>query len=136
MSAAQARRTLPTVSVRLSAGSHRRDLLKPDQVIRTPSTGMRVTLTSARRDFVDRRGVSQAIHARRGVVVRSAMGRAERERIILEHIAAENRGDAEATVGTFAVPRYEVVPTGEVHEGAAAVGAFLSETMRTFPDLQ
>ncbi len=48
---------------------------------------------------------------------------------------AENRQDSAGTVATFAVPRYEVVPTGEVHEGPQEVARFLDETMRAFPDM-
>ena len=51
-----------------------------------------------------------------------------------EHIASEDRKDFGATVRTFAEPRYEVVATGETHEGSAAVAAFLSETAVAFPD--
>jgi steroid delta-isomerase-like uncharacterized protein len=63
------------------------------------------------------------------------MGRAERERIVREHIESENRHDTAATVATFAAPRYEVVPTGEVHAGPEAVGRFLDESQRAFPDM-
>jgi steroid delta-isomerase-like uncharacterized protein len=62
--------------------------------------------------------------------------RARRERIVREHMAAEARGETDATVATFARPRYEIVPTGHVHEGAAAVAAFLADTFRGFPDLR
>src|ERR1051325_6008152 len=62
--------------------------------------------------------------------------RAARERIVRAHMEAENRKDAAATVETFSHPRYEVVPTGEVHEGARAVAAFLDETNRAFPDFK
>jgi steroid delta-isomerase-like uncharacterized protein len=63
------------------------------------------------------------------------MGRREREDIVRAHIDAENRGDVTATVATFAAPRYEVIPTGEVHDGADAVARFLGETVRVFPDM-
>jgi steroid delta-isomerase-like uncharacterized protein len=64
------------------------------------------------------------------------MGRAERERIVKEHVDAENRHDSAATVATFAAPRYEVVPTGEVIDGKEAVTRMLDETMDAFPDLE
>ncbi len=64
------------------------------------------------------------------------MGRAERERIVIAHMEAETRLDSAGTVATFASPRYEVVPTGEVIDGAEAVGRLLDETMRAFPDLR
>src|SRR4051812_26881696 len=63
------------------------------------------------------------------------MGRAERERIVKEHIDAENRGDTASTVATFAAPRYDVVPTGEIIEGPEAVAQSLDEIMHAFPDL-
>lgn len=63
------------------------------------------------------------------------MGRTERERIVLAHIDAENRGDVAATVATFAAPRYEVIPTSETHDGTDAVTKFLEETTRVFPDM-
>ena len=59
--------------------------------------------------------------------------RAARERVVREHIASEERGDFDATVATFHRPRYEVTPTGETFDGAAAVRAFLDESGRAFP---
>lgn len=50
-----------------------------------------------------------------------------------EHMASEERGDFDATVATFERPRYEVTPTGEAFDGAAAVHAFLAETGTAFP---
>src|SRR5688572_19905911 len=64
------------------------------------------------------------------------MGKAERERIVKEHVDAENRHDTAATVATFAAPRYEVIPTGEVFDGPDAVTRMLDETMLAFPDLE
>jgi len=64
------------------------------------------------------------------------MGREQREQIVMAHIEAENRGDVAATVATFATPRYEVVPTGEVHDGVDAVTRFLAETTYVFPDMK
>jgi steroid delta-isomerase-like uncharacterized protein len=64
------------------------------------------------------------------------MGKAERERIVREHVDAENRRDVAGTVATFAAPRYEVIPTGEVYDGADAVTRMLDETMHAFPDLE
>jgi len=57
-----------------------------------------------------------------------------REKIVQEHMDAETDKNAQHTVGTFSHPRYEVVPTGEVHEGAQAVESFLLESMNAFPD--
>jgi steroid delta-isomerase-like uncharacterized protein len=62
--------------------------------------------------------------------------RAKREAIVREHVASENRHDFAATVATFATPRYEVMPTGEHHDGGAQVKSFLEETFAAFPDMQ
>lgn len=51
-----------------------------------------------------------------------------------EHIDSENRHEFDATVSTFSRPRYEVTPTGEVHEGADEVLAFLLESHAGFPN--
>ena len=59
----------------------------------------------------------------------------DRERVVRAHIAAEAGGDWAAARATFHHPRYEIVATGEVHDGPAAVTAFYDETARAFPDL-
>ncbi len=46
----------------------------------------------------------------------------------------ENDYDFPGCIGAFAHPRYEIVATGEVHDGPAAVDAFLAENRRAFPD--
>lgn len=63
------------------------------------------------------------------------LSHAERERTIEDHIAAENRHDAAAAIATFARPRYEVVGTGEVHEGAEEVAAMYAELFAAVPDV-
>jgi predicted ester cyclase len=60
--------------------------------------------------------------------------RKAREAVVLEHIESENQHDFPATVGTFSRPRYEVTPTGEVHDGAGAVLRFLLESHDAFPN--
>lgn len=59
----------------------------------------------------------------------------ERDRVVRAHMDAEARGDFAAAQATFHHPRYEIVATGEVHDGADAVAAFYGETARAFPDL-
>ena len=49
----------------------------------------------------------------------------------MEHVAAENRHDVEATIATFHRPRYEV--NGEPSEGEAAVRELLQGLMEGFP---
>ena len=48
----------------------------------------------------------------------------------------ENEHDFPGCIGEFHRPRYEIVATGEVHDGPAAVEAFLQENRRAFPDFR
>jgi steroid delta-isomerase-like uncharacterized protein len=57
-----------------------------------------------------------------------------REKIVHEHIDAENRRDAKGTVNTFHSPRYEVFPFGAVADGASAVEELLAGIFSAFPD--
>jgi steroid delta-isomerase-like uncharacterized protein len=59
--------------------------------------------------------------------------REAREAIVLEHVAAENRHDVDATIATFHQPRYEM--NGETSDGETAVRALLEELLTGFPDL-
>lgn len=60
--------------------------------------------------------------------------RARREAVVREHMESENRHDFEATLRTFAHPRYELVPTGDVFDGEAAVRSYYAESRTAFPD--
>jgi steroid delta-isomerase-like uncharacterized protein len=60
--------------------------------------------------------------------------RARREAIVREHMESENVHDFDTTIGTFGHPRYELVPTGDVYDGEAAVRAYFAESRRAFPD--
>ena len=60
--------------------------------------------------------------------------RRRREEIVREHMDSENRHEFETTLGTFRQPRYELVATGEVYDGAAQVRGYYDETRRAFPD--
>jgi steroid delta-isomerase-like uncharacterized protein len=64
----------------------------------------------------------------------SAKLRRRREEIVREHMDSENRHEFEVTLGTFRHPRYELVATAEVYDGAAQVRAYYDETRRAFPD--
>jgi steroid delta-isomerase-like uncharacterized protein len=64
----------------------------------------------------------------------SAALRRKREAIVRDHMDSENRHDYEATIQTFHHPRYELVGTGEVYDGTAAVRRYFSETRTAFPD--
>ena len=60
--------------------------------------------------------------------------RETREQIVREHMESENRHEFDVTMATFDHPRYEIVPTGEVHDGEEAVAGYFAETRAAFPD--
>jgi steroid delta-isomerase-like uncharacterized protein len=60
--------------------------------------------------------------------------RARREALVREHMQSENVHDFEATLATFAHPRYEIVPTGQVYDGPDEVRAYFATTRTAFPD--
>jgi len=60
--------------------------------------------------------------------------RERREAIVREHMESENRHEFDVTMGTFHHPRYEIVPTGEVHDGEEQVARYFAETRAAFPD--
>jgi steroid delta-isomerase-like uncharacterized protein len=62
------------------------------------------------------------------------MVRESRERIVREHMESENRHEFDVTLATFHHPRYEIVPTGEIHDGEEAVSAYFAESRAAFPD--
>ena len=51
--------------------------------------------------------------------------RERREAIVREHMESENRHEFDVTMGTFDHPRYELIATGDVHDGAEAVARVL-----------
>jgi steroid delta-isomerase-like uncharacterized protein len=62
--------------------------------------------------------------------------REKREAIVKEHVNAENRHDADASVATFFTPRYQVFPMGIIHDGADAVRDLLFGIFAGFPDFK
>ena len=60
--------------------------------------------------------------------------RERREAVVREHMESENRHEFEATLATFAHPRYEIVPTGEVYDGEEEVRGYYAATRAAFPD--
>jgi steroid delta-isomerase-like uncharacterized protein len=64
----------------------------------------------------------------------TAEQRRKREAIVREHMESENKHDFETTLRTFDHPRYELIATDEVHDGAKAVSAYYEETRAAFPD--
>lgn len=59
---------------------------------------------------------------------------AHRERLVLDHFADETRQDFDAVLGTFPHPHYELIPSGEVHDGNDDVRRYYAETRKAFPD--
>jgi steroid delta-isomerase-like uncharacterized protein len=57
-----------------------------------------------------------------------------REALVREHMESENRLDLEATLATFAHPRYELIATGQVYDGEEEVRAYFAGSRATFPD--
>jgi steroid delta-isomerase-like uncharacterized protein len=60
--------------------------------------------------------------------------RQRREAIVREHMESENRHDFDTTMKTFHHPRYEIIATGDVHDGETAVARYFEETRAAFPD--
>jgi steroid delta-isomerase-like uncharacterized protein len=60
--------------------------------------------------------------------------REHREALVREHMDSENVHDFDTTIGTFAHPRYEIVPTDEVYDGESEVRRYFAETRAAFPD--
>ena len=59
---------------------------------------------------------------------------ARRERLVLDHFADETRQDFDAVLATFPHPHYELIASGEVHDGYDTVRQYYAETRAAFPD--
>ena len=57
-----------------------------------------------------------------------------REATVRRHMESENVHDFDTVIATFGHPRYEIIPTGQVHDGEAAVRNYFKETRSAFPD--
>ena len=60
--------------------------------------------------------------------------RETRERIVREHMDAENALDMDRALETFAHPRYEIMSTGRVYDGPEEVDRYYQESRASFPD--
>ena len=60
--------------------------------------------------------------------------RDRREAVVREHMESENRHEFDVTLGTFGHPRYEIIATGDVHDGPDEVMRYFEETRTAFPD--
>ena len=59
--------------------------------------------------------------------------RERREAVVREHMESENTHDFDVTLETFGHPRYEIIPTGEVYDGAEEVTATSRRRARRSP---
>lgn len=60
--------------------------------------------------------------------------REARERIVREHMEAENALEMDRALATFSHPRYEIIGTGEIFDGAEEVARYFRESRAVFPD--
>jgi steroid delta-isomerase-like uncharacterized protein len=60
--------------------------------------------------------------------------RETRERIVREHMEAENALEMDRALETFAHPRYEIIATGEVYDGPQEVARYYRQSRAAFPD--
>jgi predicted ester cyclase len=60
--------------------------------------------------------------------------RRRREEVCLGHMQAENAHRFDEAIAFFTRPRYEMVPTGEVFDGAGPLGGLMQENVAAFPD--
>lgn len=58
----------------------------------------------------------------------------QRERVVRAHMEAENALDMGRALDTFGRPRYEIIATGDVYDGAAEVGRYYRESRAAFPN--
>ena len=70
----------------------------------------------------------------RGMASTAADLRSRREAVVREHMESENRHEFDVTMQTFDHPRYEIIPTGEVYDGAEEVAAYFRTSREAFPD--
>lgn len=54
--------------------------------------------------------------------------------VVREHMRSENEHRFDVTLQTFEHPRYELMPTGEVYDGAERVAEYYRTTREAFPD--
>jgi predicted ester cyclase len=64
-----------------------------------------------------------------------ARQRERREETLRALLDAQNRRDAEGAIACFAHPRYELIGSQHVYDGAAEVRRYYEMTFRLFPDL-
>ena len=63
-----------------------------------------------------------------------AVRRAQREKLVLDHFADEVSQNFDKVLATFPHPRYELIPTGVVHDRSTNVMRYYIDSRRAFPD--
>ncbi len=59
---------------------------------------------------------------------------ARRTHVVLEHMRSENEHRFDDTIATFGHPRYELIATGEVYDGADEVREYYRSSRERVPD--
>jgi steroid delta-isomerase-like uncharacterized protein len=54
--------------------------------------------------------------------------------IVREHMQSENEHRFDVSLATFEHPRYELMPTGEIYDGAEQVSEYYQASRSAFPD--
>lgn len=54
--------------------------------------------------------------------------------VVRRHMQSENDHDFDTTMSTFAHPRYELIPTGQVFDGEEEVRAYFASSRNAFGD--
>lgn len=60
--------------------------------------------------------------------------REAREGLLNEYLEAQNSGDVNRVIATFAHPRTELMASGRVLDGPEAFRGYLEESRKSFPD--
>lgn len=60
--------------------------------------------------------------------------RTRREAVVREHMESEIHHDFDRTIATFDHPHYELIATGQVFDGEAAVREYYANSRAAFPD--
>ncbi len=58
----------------------------------------------------------------------------KREAEVRRHMEAENVHQFDDVIDTFSHPRYELIPTDQIHDGEAAVREYFKTSRAVFPD--
>jgi predicted ester cyclase len=60
--------------------------------------------------------------------------KARQDAVVREHMASENEVRFDDTLATFTHPRYELIGTGQIYDGAEEVKEYYARSRSVFPD--